>query len=77
MRGHIKQRAKGSWSIVIDLGRDALGKRKQKWSTVRGTKKEAQAELTRLLNELNTGEYVEPSRMLVSEYLKQWLKDYA
>lgn len=77
MRGHIKQRAKGSWSIVIDLGRDATGKRKQKWSTVRGTKKEAQAELTRLLNEINTGEYVEPSRMLVREYLKRWLKDYA
>lgn len=77
MRGHIKQRAKGSWSIVIDLGRDVTGKRKQKWSTVRGTKKEAQAELSRLLNELNTGEYVEPSRMLVSDYLKRWLKDYA
>jgi len=77
MRGHIKQRAKGSWSIVLDLGRDASGKRKQKWSTVRGTKKEAQAELSRLLNEVNSGAYVEPSRMLVSEYLKRWLKDYA
>ncbi len=77
MRGHIKKRAKDSWSIVLDLGRDATGKRKQKWSTVRGTKKEAQAELSRLLNEINTGEYIEPSRMLVSEYLKRWLKDYA
>lgn len=77
MRGHIKKRAKDSWSIVIDLGRDAAGKRKQKWHTVRGTKKEAQAELSRLLNEINTGEYVEPSRMLVSDYLKRWLKDYA
>ena len=77
MRGHIKKRAKDSWSIVIDLGRDSAGKRKQKWHTVKGTKKDAQAELSRLLNELNTGEYVEPSRMLVSEYLKRWLKDYA
>jgi len=77
MRGHIKKRAKDSWSIVIDLGRDAAGKRKQKWHTVKGTKKEAQAELSRLLNELNTGEYVEPSRMRVSEYLNRWLKDYA
>ena len=77
MRGHIKQRAKGSWSIVLDLGRDATGKRKQKWSTIHGTKKEAQAELNRLLNEINTGEYIEPSRMLVSEYLKRWIKDYA
>ena len=43
MRGHIKQRSKGSWSIVLDLGRDpSTGKRKQQWVTVRGTKKEAE-----------------------------------
>ncbi|MBT3787135.1 MAG: site-specific integrase [Alphaproteobacteria bacterium] len=77
MRGHIKKRAKGSWSIVIDLGRDATGKRKQKWHTVKGTKKEAEAELNRILNEINSGEYVEPSRMLVRDYLQRWLKDYA
>ena len=77
MRGHITKRAKGSWSIVVDLGRDATGKRKQKWHTVKGTKKEAEAELSRIQNEINSGEYIEPSRMLVSEYLKRWLKDYA
>ena len=44
MRGHIKQRSKGSWSIVLDLGRDpSTGKRKQQWVTVRCTKKEAES----------------------------------
>ena len=77
MRGHLKKRSKDSWSIVIDLGKDASGKRKQKWHTVKGTKKEAEAELSRLLNEVNMGRYIEPTRMLVAQYLEIWLKDYA
>ena len=75
MRGHLKKRSKDSWSIVIDLGEDESGKRKQKWHTVKGTKKEAEAELSRLLNEVNMGRYIEPTRMLVAQYLEIWLKD--
>lgn len=77
MRGHIRQRGKKSWSIVLDLGRDPSGKRRQKWHTVHGTKRDAQRELTRLLHSLNTGEYVEPSKLTVGEYLNRWLSDYA
>jgi integrase len=47
MKGHIRQRSKGSWAIILDLGRDADGKRRQKWHTVRGTKKDAQRELAK------------------------------
>lgn len=40
MRGHIKQRSKGSWSIVIDVGKDPeTGKRRQHWHTIKGLKK--------------------------------------
>jgi integrase len=62
---------------VIDLGRDADGKRRQKWHTVHGTKADAQRELTRLLHQLNTGTYVRPTKLTVAEYLELWLKDYA
>ena len=59
MRGHITQRAKGSWSIVLDLGRDpSTGKRRQKWVTVRGTKKDAEKKLTELQSQLDSGDYV-------------------
>ena len=34
-----------------------------------GTKKQAQAQLTRLLNEINTGVYVQPSKLTVADYL--------
>ncbi len=77
MKGHIRQRGKKSWAIVLELGRDSSDKRRQKWHTVRGTKKDAQRELVRLLNMVHTGAYVEPSRMTVAEYLEHWLQHYA
>ena len=77
MKGHLRKRGKESWAIVFDLGRDDAGKRKQKWHSFRGKKKDAQAELARLINEVNTGEYIEPSKLPLREYLDRWLKDYA
>ena len=77
MRGPIKQRSKGSWSIVLDLGRDpSTGKRKQQWVTVRGTKKEAESKLAELQHQLNTGEFVKSSKLTVREFLTQWFQDY-
>jgi integrase len=77
MRGHIRQRAKGSWSIVITLGRDRItGKLNQQWHTVRGTKREAEAKLRELLDALEKGTYVKPSKMTVGEWLEQWLESY-
>lgn len=70
MKGHIRKRGKGSWAMVIELDKAPDGKHQQKWYTVRGKKKDAERELARLLNELETGEYVEPSNMTVAEFLE-------
>jgi len=77
MKGHIRKRGTASWAIVLDIGRDASGKRRQKWHTVKGTKRDAERELARLVNEINIGAYVEPSVMPVCDYLERWLRDYA
>jgi integrase len=77
MRGHIRKRSRASWAIVIDLGRDPGGKRRQKWHTVHGTKQDAERELANLLNSIHKGDYVEPSKMTVSDYLSNWLAEYA
>ena len=74
MRGHIRRRGKDSWAIVIDRGRDANGKRCQKWHTVRGTKKHAQRELAAMLHQMDTGSYVEPNKLTVCHYLDVWLR---
>ncbi len=62
---------------MIDLGRDTSGRRRQKWITVRGTRRNAERELARIIHEIETGAFVEPSRMGVGEYLERWLSDHA
>src|SRR5687768_7799941 len=77
MRGHIRRRGAGCWAIVLDVGRDVDGKRRQRWHSLKGSRRDAQAELIRLLRSRQVGEYVEPSRLTVKEYLERWLVDYA
>jgi integrase len=77
MKGHLRKRGPNTYAAVIELGKDATGKRRQKWITLHGTKKACEAELTRLVHELNTGMYAEPDRILTRDYFKRWLEDYA
>jgi integrase len=78
MRGHILKRGRESWAIVVDLGRDPMtGKRRQSWRTVRGTKRDAEALLTRLLHDRDLGVEVRPGRVTVAQFLERWLQDYA
>jgi len=44
--------------------------------TVRGTKRDAERELRHILTRLETGAYVKPTKLTVSEYLEQWLQGY-
>lgn len=77
--GHIRKRqykSGVSWQIIIENGVDNKGIRKRIYKSVKGTKKEAQKVMTKMLNELNTGTYIEPTKTSVSEYLKEWMKTY-
>lgn len=77
MRGHIKKRAQGSWTIVLDYGTDSeTGKRRQHWSTIRGTKKEAEKKLSELLHQIDVGSFLKPTKLTFGEYLKMWFTDY-
>ncbi len=53
------------------------GKKKQKWYTVKGNRRDAQKELTRLLRDIDTGEYSDPANLTLGAYLEKWLSDYA
>jgi integrase len=77
MRGHIVKRYKGSYTIVLNLGIDPQGRRKQQWLSVKGTKKEAEKRLSELLHQLDTGTFMRPGKTTLAEYLERWLKDYA
>jgi hypothetical protein len=74
MKGHIVKRAKGSYSVVIELGpHPETGKRQQRWITVLGDKKKAEGELHKQINLVNTGDFVDPSKVTVAEFFEQWL----
>lgn len=79
MKGHLRERTKGHWWAVVDIGEDPeTGKRRQKWHKLTAaTKKKAQDELNKLLTEMATGAYVAPSALTVGEYLARWLEGYA
>lgn len=74
MQGQIKQRSPGSWQLCYDLPRGADQKRKQKYCTVRGTKKDAEKELRRLLAEVDAGLVVDTARGTVADHLIKWLQ---
>ena len=77
MRGNIRQRAKNSWTITIELPKDEItNKRKQKYYTVKGNKKEAEKFLTEKLRELDTGLLIDTKKMKLGEYFDYWLKEY-
>ena len=74
MTGHIRQRSPGSFELRYTLGTDAAtGRRKVVTTTLRGTRKDAEKELRRLLRTVDTGEHVDPTRMTVGEWLNTWL----
>ena len=77
MKGHIRQRSKGSWTIWVDLGRDPeTGKRKQQTFTVHGAKRDAERELRDSLHSLEAGSYIKPSRITLGQWLEQWCQSY-
>jgi integrase len=73
MRGHVRKRG-AKWSIVLDVGTDENGRRRQRWHSGFTTKREAERALTDLLAKQQRGEYVEPSGLTLSGFLMDdWL----
>jgi integrase len=74
MKGHIRERSLGHWAIVLEIRDAESGKRKRKWHSFKGTKREAQIERSRLIAELAGGNYVETTRLTVSDFLERWIE---
>jgi integrase len=72
--GHIRERSPGSFELRYSFGTDlATGKREIATATVRGSSKDAERELRRLLRSVDTGEHVDPSRITVRQWLTTWI----
>ena len=78
MRGHICRRGKRSWAVVLELPRDPeTGRRRQKWHSVKGLRRDAERLLAELLHNLDTQQYTEPTKLTLAAYLDDWLQQVA
>jgi integrase len=76
--GHIRRRGRSSFELKWSAGTDPLtGKRLTRYHSFRGTKREAQAELIRLMDAAARGTYVDPSKVKLAEFFDRWQRDWA
>jgi integrase len=73
MKGHIRERSPGKWAIILEQHDSATGKRKRKWHSFQGTKRQAQVECARLISAMKGGTYLEPNKTTVAQFLERWL----
>jgi len=76
MKGSVVQKNKGSkhWYAIIERRDEATGKRIRKWLSLKATgKREAQIECARIITELKSGTFQDPSKITMAEFFDQWL----
>ena len=79
--GHIRKREKKggdvSYQIIIELPIDSVtGKRNRIYKTVRGTKKEAEKVMRKMMDDLENHTYIEDNKMTVAEFVIHWFDLY-
>ncbi|MFC2063072.1 tyrosine-type recombinase/integrase [Chloroflexota bacterium] len=76
MKGHIRKRG-NSYVVVVELPRDpATGKRRQRWHSVKGNKRDAERALREILMSIDNGMYTKPKRISFGALMRQWLSEY-
>lgn len=82
MQGHIHRRVHTGksgkqttrWYVVVDVGTDNDGQRRQKWHGGFRTRRGAEIARAKLVDDLHTGSYVMPDRLTFAEWVRDsWL----
>lgn len=82
MQGHIHKRVRTNaagkqtinWYVVVDLGRDHDGKRRQKWHGSYRTRREAEVARAKIVGEVHEGSYTEPVKLTFGDWVSdRWL----
>ena len=79
--GHLRKRINKNGSVSYQLTaegeRDTFsGKRERKYKTVTGTKKQAEAELRKMISDLESGNVSAPSAIKLAVWMDTWLNSY-
>ena len=73
MRGSLRERSPGVWEVRVETGRDPVsGRRRQLSRSVRGTKREAETVLNRLVKEADDGTHT-GSEATFKDVADRWL----
>jgi integrase len=73
MTGHVRRRGERSWELKFDVGVDGKGQRKTRYASFKGTKRDAEIELAKLIAAADAGTLAEPSKTTVGTYLLAWM----
>lgn len=73
-RGQVVPKGPGRWLIRAYAGRTEAGKRRYVSQEVEGTYRQAEQALTKMYASMDSGTFVEPSKLTLSGYLTGWLK---
>ena len=74
--GTIRKRADGRWEGKYTLGYDPKTGKLIRKSVYGKTQKEVRLALSKIVSEMDSGTYAEPSKMKVSQWLDEWLTSY-
>ena len=74
--GTIRQRSNGSWEARFTVGRDPGSGRQIQKSVYGKTQKEVRQKMTAALADIDKGTYNSPVKMMVGQWLDEWLNTY-
>ena len=75
--GSIRQRSDGRWEARYTAGTDPLTGKQIQRSVYGKTQREAQQKLNKILAEVDSGTYLQPSKETFASWLESWLKTFA
>lgn len=71
MKGNLTRRGRHSWRLKYDVS-DGNGQRGTRYVTLRGTRREAQAQAVKVLASVASGMHIDPSAETVGEFIARW-----
>lgn len=72
--GTINKRGENAWQVRLSIGNSVDGKRKFHTATIRGTKREAERYLNKIIRERDLGTFIDGAGTTVNEFMDKWLE---
>ena len=74
--GSMRQRPNGSWEARVTVGRDPRNGKQIQKSIYGQTKKEIRQKMQQLIIDVDNGNYREPSKLTVQEWMAEWMETF-